>query len=73
MNPRPGEIWLADLGWAAKFRPVVIVSRQDPDPPRFLIIYVPYHHSIPTERHEVTLPHLRFLERDSYVNVIPSA
>src|SRR5271157_5146419 len=20
MNPRPGEVWLADLGWAAKFR-----------------------------------------------------
>ena len=41
MNPRPGEVWLADLGLAAKFRPVVIVSRQDPDPPRALIIYVP--------------------------------
>jgi hypothetical protein len=31
MNPQPGEIWLADLGLAAKMRPVVIVSRQDPD------------------------------------------
>jgi mRNA interferase MazF len=29
MNPRPGEIWLADLGLAAKTRPVVIVSRED--------------------------------------------
>jgi mRNA interferase MazF len=29
---------MADLGFAAKFRPVVIVSRQDPDPPRALII-----------------------------------
>ena len=34
MSPQPGEIWLADLGLAAKTRPVVIVSRQDPDPPR---------------------------------------
>jgi mRNA-degrading endonuclease toxin of MazEF toxin-antitoxin module len=33
MNPQPGEIWLADLGLAAKTRLVVIVSRQDPDPP----------------------------------------
>ena len=41
MNPRPGEVWMADLGFAAKFRPVVIVSRQDPDPPRALIVYVP--------------------------------
>jgi mRNA-degrading endonuclease toxin of MazEF toxin-antitoxin module len=28
MNPLLGEIWLADLGLAAKTRPVVIVSRQ---------------------------------------------
>jgi mRNA interferase MazF len=69
MNPRPGEIWLADLGWAAKFRPVVIVSRQDPDPPRSLIIYVPITTQYRQSAYEVTLPHLRFLERDSYVNV----
>ena len=30
MNPRPGEIWLADLGLSAKTRPVVILSRDDP-------------------------------------------
>jgi len=41
MNPRPGEIWLADLGLAAKTRPVVIVSREDPDPPRSLVLYAP--------------------------------
>jgi mRNA-degrading endonuclease toxin of MazEF toxin-antitoxin module len=41
MNPQPGEIWLADLGLAAKTRPAVIVSRQDPDPPRSLVLYVP--------------------------------
>jgi mRNA interferase MazF len=41
MNPQPGEVWLADLGLAAKTRPVVVVSRQDPNPPRSLVIYVP--------------------------------
>jgi len=41
MHPRPGEIWLADLGLSAKTRPVVIVSRFDPDAPRALIVYVP--------------------------------
>jgi len=41
MSPRPGEVWLADLGLAAKTRPVVIVSRYDPDAPRALTIYVP--------------------------------
>ena len=37
----PGEIWLADLGLAAKPRPGLVVSRADPDPPRVLYIYVP--------------------------------
>lgn len=30
MSPRPGEVWLADLGLAAKTRPIVILSRSDP-------------------------------------------
>jgi mRNA interferase MazF len=41
MNPQPGEVWLADLGLAGKTRPVIIVSRRDPDPPRALVLYVP--------------------------------
>jgi mRNA-degrading endonuclease toxin of MazEF toxin-antitoxin module len=41
MTPPPGEVWLANLGFAAKTRPVVIVSRHDPDPPRALVLYVP--------------------------------
>jgi mRNA-degrading endonuclease toxin of MazEF toxin-antitoxin module len=41
MIPQPGEIWLADLGLAAKTRPVIIVSRRDPDAPRSLVLYVP--------------------------------
>ena len=30
MAAKPGEVWLADLGLAAKTRPVVILSRDDP-------------------------------------------
>jgi mRNA interferase MazF len=41
MNAKPGEIWLADLGLAAKTRPVLIISRHDPEAPRALLIYVP--------------------------------
>jgi mRNA interferase MazF len=41
MHPSPGDMWLADLGLAGKTRPVVIVSRSDPDAPRALVIYVP--------------------------------
>jgi mRNA interferase MazF len=41
MNSGPGEGWLADVGMAAKTGPAVIVSRQDPDPPRAFVLYDP--------------------------------
>jgi mRNA interferase MazF len=69
MNPQPGEIWLADLGLAAKTRPVVIVSRQDPDPPRSLILYVPLTTQRRHTPYEVPLPRLSFLDRESVANV----
>src|ERR1700686_3078013 len=69
MNPRPGEIWLADLGLAAKTRPVVIVSRQDPDPPRSLVLYVPLTTQQRNSPYEVPLPRLPFLDRESVANV----
>lgn len=69
MTPQPGEVWLADLGLAAKTRPVVIVSRFDPDPPRALIIYVPLTTQNRQSPYEVVLPKLSFLDRDSVANV----
>lgn len=69
MNPQPGEIWLADLGLAAKTRPVVIVSRQDPDPPRALVLYVPLTTQRRDSPYEVPLPRLPFLDRESVINV----
>ena len=69
MNPQPGEIWLADLGLAAKTRPVVIVSRQDPDPPRSLVLYVPLTTQRRNSPYEVPLPRLPFLDRESVANV----
>ena len=69
MNPRPGEIWLADLGLAAKTRPVVIVSREDPDPPRSLVLYVPLTTQRRDSPYEVALPRLPFLDRESVANV----
>jgi mRNA interferase MazF len=68
MNPQPGEIWLADLGLAAKTRPVVIVSRQDPDPPRSLVLYVPLTTQRRNTRYEVPLPRFPFLDRESVAN-----
>jgi mRNA interferase MazF len=69
MNPKLGEVWLADLGLAAKLRPIVIVSWDDPDPPRALIIYVPLTTQNRQSVYEVILPKLRFLNRDSVANV----
>ena len=69
MNPRPGEVWMADLGFAAKFRPVVIFSRQDPAPPRALIVYVPLTTQDRGSPYEVRLPKTRFLEKGSVANV----
>jgi mRNA interferase MazF len=78
MNPQPGEVWLADLGLSAKTRPVVIVSRQDPDPPRALILYVPLTTQRRDSPYEVQLPRLPFLDHESVANVqglgsLPSA
>ncbi len=69
MSPQPGEIWLADLGLAGKTRPVVIASRQDPDPPRALALYVPLTTQRRNSPYEVPLPRLPFLDRESVANV----
>lgn len=69
MNPQPGEVWLADLGLAAKTRLVVVVSRFDPTPPRTLILYVPLTTQNRQSAYEVVLPRLSFLNQDSVANV----
>lgn len=69
MSPHPGEVWLADLGLAAKTRPVVILSRHDSDAPRALSIYVPLTTQNRGSKYEVELPKLRFLRETSVANV----
>lgn len=69
MHPRPGEVWLADLGMAAKTRPVVVVSRFDPDPPRALVLYVPLTSQDRGSEHEVEMPDLPFLRLAGVANV----
>ena len=39
--PRPGEVWWIDLGMRSKFRPMMVVSREDPNPERALSVCVP--------------------------------
>jgi mRNA interferase MazF len=69
MHLRPGEVWLADLGIAAKTRPVVVVSRYDEDPPRVLVIYVPLTSEDRGSKYEVKMPRLPFLRLEGVANV----
>ena len=69
MNPQSGEVWLADLGLAAKTRPIVIVSRHDVDAPRALVLYVPLTTQNRNSAYEVPIPRLGFLDRESVANV----
>jgi mRNA interferase MazF len=66
---QPGEVWLADLGLAAKTRPVVIVSSHDPEAPRALALYAPLTTQSRLSAYEVVLRRLPFLHQDSVANV----
>jgi mRNA interferase MazF len=69
MAAKPGEVWLADLGLAAKTRPVVILSRDDPQAPRALVVYVPLTTQNRGSRYEIELGGVRFLKETSVANV----
>src|SRR5262245_22841576 len=54
--PGRGEVWLADLGNAAKIRPGLVLS-VDPDPQdRVLVTLVPHTTSVQGTRFEVVVP-----------------
>ena len=69
MAAKPGEVWLADLGLTAKTRPVVILSRDDPQAPRALVVYVPLTTQNRSSRYEIELGRVRFLNEMSVANV----
>jgi len=69
MSPRPGEVWMADLGMVAKTRPVVVVSRYDEDPPRVLVLYIPLTSEDRRSKYEVEMPKLPFLRLEGVANV----
>ena len=69
MSPQPGEVWRADLGLTAKTRPVIVVSRYDPDAPRAVVLYVPLTTQNRMSRYEVAIPKFSFLDQVSFANV----
>ena len=68
MNPKPDKIYLVGLGRVAKVRPAVVVSRDDPDSPRALSIFVPLTTENRGSDYEVSLGNPRFLNNDSWAN-----
>jgi mRNA interferase MazF len=69
MAAKQGEVWLADLGLAAKTRPVVILSRDDPQAPRALVTYVPVTTQNRGSPYEIELDNMRFLRELSVANI----
>jgi mRNA interferase MazF len=59
--PQRGEVWLVDLGMAAKVRPVVVISVAAEDVDRALVTVVPHTTSPRQSRFEaaVSVPFLR--------------
>ena len=60
MTPLRGEVWLFDLGMAAKVRPVLVVSD------RSLISVVPHTTSLRGSVHEIAL-HISFLKPGAFL------
>lgn len=60
-SPQRGEVWLVDLGLAAKVRPALVLSVPPGDADRALVTLVPHTTSARGSRFEVTLtvPFLR--------------
>ena len=60
-NPSRGEVWLVDLGYAAKVRPCLVLSIPAANEDRALVTLVPHTTSTRDSRFEVALkvPFLR--------------
>ena len=69
MTTEPGQVYLVDLGMAAKARPMLVVSRRDKDLPRALAVCAPITTSTRESQYEVCIGKPRFLHEQSYVNV----
>ena len=60
-----GEVWLIDLGYAAKTRPCLVFSIEAEDDDRALTTVVAHTTSVRGTRFEVSLP-IRFLKQGAF-------
>jgi len=70
MTPKVGEVYIVDLGFEGKVRPVVVVSREDPDAPRALSVAVPLTSQYRGSRYEVKMPRVPWLNHQSFADVL---
>jgi len=64
-NPRRGEVWLVDLGLAAKIRPALVISVPPGDEDRALVAIVPHTTSLRGTRFEAPSS-VRFLKPGAF-------
>jgi mRNA interferase MazF len=64
-SPPRGEVWLVDLGLAAKVRPALVISIPPGDADRALVTLVPHTTSTRGSRFEITVP-VPFLRQGAF-------
>lgn len=69
MTTEAGQVYLVDLGLAAKSRPMLVISRRDEDAPRALSVCAPITTSSRESRYEIPIGKPKFLRESSFVNV----
>lgn len=69
IEPKPGEVWFAELGMVEKSRPVLILGFPQPRDARTLTVVAPLTSQIRGLRGEVPLGKPRWLPKTSAVNV----
>lgn len=69
MTPKVGEVYLVDLGYEGKVRPVVVLSREDSEAPRALALCVPLTTENRGSRYKVPMPRVPWLKKQGVANV----
>jgi mRNA-degrading endonuclease toxin of MazEF toxin-antitoxin module len=68
-DPKPGEVWFAELGMVEKSRPVLVLAFPEDRDARALAVVAPLTSQIRGMRGEVDLGKPRWLPKHSAVNV----
>jgi mRNA interferase MazF len=69
IEPKAGEVWFADMGMAAKSRPVLVLAYPRAQDARALTVVAPLTSQISGLAGEVPLGRLRWLPKPSAINI----